>query len=124
MTALSDVDWKIAFGHHHMYTGGVRKNEVTNWVRSSLESVFEKNKLDVYFCGHEHDLQHLKAQNKFTHHFVSGAGSEIRPTGVVNQTIFSASVQGFMSVSVTRDNLTVKVIDYKGNVLHVTEIKK
>ena len=120
LTALNDVDWKIVIGHHHIYTGGIRKND-PNSVRNSLEPIFVKNKVNVYFCGHEHDLQHLKADGKPTHYFLSGAGADIRPTGLTTESIFSASIQGFMSVSIKRKTLEVKIIDYNGNTIHITE---
>jgi tartrate-resistant acid phosphatase type 5 len=121
LTSLNDVDWKIVVGHHHIYTGGVRKND-PNSVRASLEPLFAKNKVDVYFCGHEHDLQHLKAIDKPTHYFLSGAGSDIRPTGPINETLFAQSIQGFMSVSIKRKSLEVKIVDYKGNVINIATL--
>ncbi len=121
LTSLNDVDWKIVVGHHHIYTGGLRKND-PNSVRASLEPVFAKNKVDVYFCGHEHDLQHLKAADKPTHYFLSGTGSDIRSTGIISETLFAESIQGFMSVSIKRESLDVKVVDYKGNVIHTATL--
>ncbi len=121
LTSLNDVDWKIVVGHHHIYTGGLRKND-PNSVRASLEPVFAKNKVDAYFGGHEHDLQHLKAADKPTHYFLSGAGSDIRPTGTINETLFAQSIQGFMSVTVKRKSLEVKVVDYSGNIIHTATL--
>jgi tartrate-resistant acid phosphatase type 5 len=121
LTSLNDVDWKIVVGHHHIYTGGLRKND-PNSVRASLEPVFAKNKVDAYFGGHEHDLQHLKGADKPTHYFLSGAGSDIRPTGTINETLFAQSIQGFMSASVKKKSLEVKVLDYKGNVIHTATL--
>jgi tartrate-resistant acid phosphatase type 5 len=121
LTSLNDVDWKIVVGHHHIYTGGLRRND-PNSVRASLEPVFVKNKVDAYFGGHEHDLQHLKALDKPTHYFLSGAGSDIRPTGSINETLFAQSIQGFMSVTVKRKSLEVKIVDYKGNVIHTATL--
>jgi 3',5'-cyclic AMP phosphodiesterase CpdA len=117
VTAINDAEWKIVVGHHHIYTGGTRKNE-SNSVRASLEPIFIKNKVDVYFCGHEHDLQHLKSTKGPTNYFLSGAGSDLRETGTITETQFAASVQGFMSVEVRRKSLQVNVVDYKGNVLY------
>jgi tartrate-resistant acid phosphatase type 5 len=116
-----DADWMVVVGHHHIYTGGARKDEA-NSVRTSLETIFEKNDVDVYFSGHEHDLQHLKSANKPTHYFVSGAASGLRPTGMMEHSLFAASVEGFMSVTVRKQTLEVKVIDHEGNVLYSTTI--
>ena len=119
----SDAAWKLVFGHHPMYTSGKRKED-TSYSRWHLEDIFEENKVDAYFAGHEHDLQHQKPENKYTHHFVSGAGSEIRPTGKMDFTRFSQSIQGFMAVSVKTDQMLVQVIDYEGNMIYKTIITK
>jgi tartrate-resistant acid phosphatase type 5 len=123
LTSLNDVDWKIVVGHHHVYTGGVRNSEPSP-IRRGLEPIFEKNKVDFYFCGHEHDLQHLKAAGKPTNYFLSGGGSDIRPTGMGKESIFAASEQGFMSVSVEKSSVMVSIINYKGQVLYKTTIAK
>lgn len=123
LTSLSDASWKVVIGHHHIYTGGVRKND-PNPVRNSIEPIFIKNKVDVYFCGHEHDLQHMKDSNKPTHYFLSGAGSDLRPTGSIPQTLFAQSIQGFMSVTVSKSTLEVKIISYQGDVVYQYKIEK
>lgn len=123
LTSLSDVDWKIVVGHHHIYTGGVRKND-PNSVRNSLEPIFIKNKIDIYFCGHEHDLQYLKSPKGGTHYFLSGAGSDLRPTGKIPESIFSASINGFMVAEVTLKSTIIRLIDFKGNELFYKELTK
>lgn len=123
LTMLDDVKWEIVIGHHHIYTGGLRKNDA-NSVRTALEPVFKKNAVDLYLCGHEHDLQHLKHPDKPTNYFLSGTGSDIRPTGTIPESLFSASVLGFMSFTLTGEHLEVKVIDYNGNIIYSTAIDK
>jgi hypothetical protein len=121
LTALVDVDWKIVVGHHHIYTGGARRDDA-NTVRTSLEPIFVKNKVDMYLCGHEHDLQHLKADGKPTHYFVSGAGSDLRPTGLISNSFFAMSIQGFIVISIKREVAEIKIVDYNGKVQYVTEV--
>lgn len=123
LTALNDVDWKVVVGHHHMYTGGVRNAEPSA-IRAGIEPIFVKNKVDVYFCGHEHDLQHLKAAGKPTNYFLSGGGSDVRPTGMGRESIFSASEQGFMSVSILKSSLEVSIVNYKGQLIYKTTLTK
>ncbi len=123
LSALNDVDWKIVVGHHHFYTGGARKTD-PNSVRTSLEPILSKNKVNIYFCGHEHDLQHLKSTNGPTHYLLSGAGgAAVRPTSLINESLFAASVPGFMSLLVNKKVLEVKIIDYNGSILHTATIE-
>lgn len=117
------ADWTIFSGHHPLYSGG-KRIEDTEQIRNSLGPILKRNNADVYFAGHEHDLQYIKPEGK-THHFISGAGSEVRKTGMIEGiSKFAASVQGFMAVSITKEHMLVQVINYRGNVIYTTEIKK
>ncbi len=124
---LSDVTrdntpgWKIVIGHHPMYTGGYRRNEL-NSVRPRLEPVFTRNHVDVYISGHEHDLQHLKFNDKPTHQLISGAGAATRPTGTLPETIFSASENGFLVVTIQYRKMRVKFVNDLGEVIHESVI--
>lgn len=115
--------WKIIIGHHPLYTTGVRRDKMLD-VRSAFLPIFEKHKVNVYFAGHEHDLQHQKPDG-FTHYFVSGAGSEIRPvTQDVKQTKFAISDHGFMSVQIQKDTLNLQVVNDLGKELYHTKLLK
>lgn len=122
LRAKKTSDWLIVSGHHPLYSGGKRLGE-TDQIKNSLEPIFKKNKVDIYFAGHEHDLQYIKPEGS-VHHFISGAGSEVRPTGMMNTSQFAASVQGFMAVSISHKKMLVQVINYKGEVIYTKEITK
>jgi len=115
-----EADWKIVIGHHPLYTGGKRADDKM-WVRSHVEPLLEKHDVNAYFCGHEHDLQHIKA--KKTHHIISGAGSEIRPTGMLPESKFAEAIQGFVSTTITKDSLYNQFLNYKGEVIYSFTIK-
>jgi len=118
------VKWKLVVGHHPMYTGGSRtENHDTRSIRQSLQPMFEKYKVDAYLAGHEHSLQHHIT--KFgTHHFVSGAASEVTPVRMIPISKFVASQYGFMLFSVMPDQMLVQIIDYSGKVIYTTTLKK
>ncbi|GAB3820968.1 metallophosphoesterase [Pontibacter rugosus] len=125
---LSDNDpavkWKIVIGHHPMYTAGNRALQEPH-MRHSLEPILEKYNVDVYLSGHEHHLQYYKPQDKKTHHFISGAGSEanesLKPRAPHD---FFAPIQGFMTFALTDNMLLMQAIDRKGKVLKKTKINK
>ena len=117
-----DVDWKIVVGHHPLYTGG-KRSDGKMWVRTHIEPLLEKHKVNMYFCGHEHDVQYIKPANKLTHHVISGAGSEVRPTGMLPESRFAKSVQAFVATSVTKDSLYNQFINYKGELIYSFSIK-
>ncbi|GAA4925733.1 metallophosphoesterase [Mucilaginibacter defluvii] len=113
----STIKWKIVIGHHPLYTAGNRALNKPE-MRYSLEGLFEKYNVNVYLSGHEHHLQYYHPPQKFTHHFISGAGSEANeeliPRGPVD---FFAPIQGFMIFSLTDKSLLMQAIDRKGKVL-------
>ncbi len=119
----TSAEWKIVIGHHPLFTTGVRRNKMLE-IRKALQPLFEKHKVNVYFAGHEHDLQHQKPKG-FTHYFVSGAGSEIRPvTWDSSQTKMALSTHGFMHVQLQKDSLKVNVVNYLNKLLYTTSINK
>jgi hypothetical protein len=86
--------------------------------------ILEKYKVNAYFSGHDHNLQHIKPEG-FTNYFVSGAGSEtskviVHPEGGR----FAKAVNGFMTVSVFRNRMQVDVISYTGEKLYTTTIER
>ncbi len=121
--ATSKAQWKIVIGHHHMFTGGKRKKEETT-LQKRLVPLMEKYGVQAYFNGHEHDLQVIKRADGPITYFVSGAGSESRPSGATEGTQFSAGTSGFMAMSLTPSALHVSVIDYRGSVLYQTVVNR
>jgi predicted MPP superfamily phosphohydrolase len=119
--AASQAQWKFVVGHHHVYTGGKRKPEQPEMVER-IKPLLEKYGVQAYFNGHEHDLQVIK--RGAVHYFVSGAGSENRPTGSIEGTVFAAEASGFMSVSLLANQMLVQVIDHTGKILHKTLIQR
>lgn len=116
--------YKIVVGHHPLYTGGWRRNtDDTRRMRELLEPLFLKHKVNAYIAGHEHHLEHTKPAG-FTHHFISGAGSEARavekhPEGGV----FAAGQQGFAVFSLSEKTMTVQFINHKEEVIYKNEIR-
>lgn len=119
----SEQEWKIVVGHHPLYTGGKRRDDVP-YVRNHIERYLDQYGVAAYFCGHEHDLQHITPEGHATHHFVSGAGAEVRPTGEIEGTQFAASETGFMIASLAEDFMLVQVVNWKGEVMYATRVEK
>lgn len=115
-TTNPKIVWRIVVGHHPLYSGGKRKTaKETQEIQHLLEPVFEKHKVDAYICGHEHDLQIIKRNNKPFTQFLSGAGSELRESGRTEGTLFADAVPGFMAFTLTNKVLTAYVIQSQKN---------
>lgn len=127
-SVLSDntVKWKMVVGHHPLYTGGWRYNSPdTKNMHDLLEPLFKKYNVDVYICGHEHQLEYYKPDGSKTHYIISGAGSESRPAFIKPANgRFISSQQGFATFSVTADKLLVQFINYKDQIIKTQLISK
>ncbi len=114
----SHAKWKMLFGHHPVYSAGTSHGNTPELLHS-LQPVLEKNHAQFYFCGHDHDLQHLKAAAGTVDYIVSGAGSETRDAGYLDGfSKFSNGESGFALVSLKRDQASVFLINYTGKVLY------
>ena len=119
--AASKAPWKIVIGHHPIYTGGEHGD--TPYLVEHVLPLLEKNGVQVYFNGHDHDLQHLQAGR--IHLFCTGAGSIPRTTTQTPHTLFAkGSCPGFVAVSLSADKMIVQMMDAQGAVLHAANIQR
>jgi tartrate-resistant acid phosphatase type 5 len=119
----SNVQWKFVTGHHPVYTGGEHGNTVE--LVEQLKPVMEKHKVNAYFCGHDHDLQHLRIPGESVNYFVSGAGSKTRSCKDTEYTLFQkGGLTGFLVVSLSTTEMQAVFIDYVGNEIYKTAINK
>jgi tartrate-resistant acid phosphatase type 5 len=113
--ANSKEQWKLVFGHHPVFSGG-KTHGSTRELIERFRPLFEQYHVQVYFCGHDHDLQHLREKGGSVDYIVTGTGGEPRPTGRIAQTIYSASMPAFSTVSLWGDSIRVRFVDSKGKV--------
>ncbi|HEV7424723.1 MAG TPA: metallophosphoesterase [Thermoanaerobaculia bacterium] len=122
--------WRIVVGHHTIFSSGVhgRTNNATQTRVRELLPLFRQDHVDLYICGHDHDMELLgelqrgpKSDPLF---LVSGAGSgtaEIRPRRATVKeppTIYPAfpitQVLGFAVLEIDATHLTVTFFDHTG----------
>jgi tartrate-resistant acid phosphatase type 5 len=60
---------------------GLIKGKLCDMI-DAFREIFEKYKVDAYFCGHEHQLEVDQEKSFHFYQFISGAGSE--STAVTN----------------------------------------
>ena len=73
-----DIKWRVVYGHHPIYTSGVHLNERRiGELRLKLLPVLKAAHVDVYICGHDHDLEHLRSDGmEFL--ICGGGGAKLR----------------------------------------------
>jgi len=118
--AASKADWKIVIGHHPIYSGGEHGD--TPELIDTLLPLLQEHGVQVYFNGHDHDLQHLKAGD--VNLICSGAGSKVRPTKSTEHTKFAMGCSGFTAVSMQGDRMELRMIDRSGTQIYATTFKR
>jgi len=118
--AKSTAPWKIVIGHHPIYSGGEHGD--TPELIEHLFPLLQKYKVQAYFAGHDHDLQHLQAGG--VNLFGSGAGSTVRATKMIEQSKYSKSQPGFMAVSLRPELMEIRMIDGLGQMIYQTSVSQ
>ncbi len=112
--ANSDDRWKIVVGHHPVYVASSKYEDNPELVRR-LVPIMERHGVQVYFAGHDHNLQHLRDEAGKINYFVSGAGSLTRGVDRDDtRAFFALRVPGFMAVSLTAETMYVKAMGENG----------
>lgn len=120
----STAAWKIAVGHHPIIAASSKESYNNNpYLNSDLLPILERHGVQIYFAGHDHNLQHLKTDDSPIHHFISGAGSLTRAVQPDNpNALFALRIPGFMAVSLTAKQMFVQAIDENNRVYYFTNV--
>jgi tartrate-resistant acid phosphatase type 5 len=115
--AVSKEQWILVFGHHPVYSAS-KKHGNTPEMIDRVKPLLEQYHVQFYFCGHDHDMQHLREKGGKIDYVVSGTGSETRPSSTNELSLFSKSEPGFSVVSMRSDSLRMCFVDTKGNIIY------
>lgn len=119
--SASTAQWKIALGHHPLYSGGEHGDNED--LIASLEPLFLKLNLDLYLCGHDHHQELLKPI-KGVHYIISGAGGKHRDVTWRENTMYAATNLGFTLFRISTDELLVEFFNRNGKLEYAYAIKK
>jgi tartrate-resistant acid phosphatase type 5 len=103
----SRARWRIVYGHHPIYSAGVHGDH--EGLKARLLPLL-RNRADVYLAGHDHDLQHLRA-DEGVHFFVSGTGgASIRPPTPNGSSLFAGAAFGFTVIEADGERLVLTFV--------------
>jgi tartrate-resistant acid phosphatase type 5 len=117
--AESRARWNIVVGHHPIYAAAGTHGD-TKELNVEILPVLQKYGVKIYFCGHDHVLQHLVHGN--VNFFVCGGGSRHRAVKERDDVRFGAGSAGFLSMTLTADKAQAAYFDDKGEELYRTTI--
>lgn len=118
--AQSRTPWKVVYGHFHIYSA----------TRGDNQPLIERllpvlvNRVDVYLCGHDHNLQALQPQAG-VHFFVAGAGGAgSYDLKEYSRSLMKAKAYGFAVLEADARALTVRLVDKDRKQLHETKLTR
>jgi tartrate-resistant acid phosphatase type 5 len=109
------IQWRIVYGHHPITSSGLHANErrIGQLLRELLP-VLEAAKVDLYVCGHDHDMERLHLGDIDL--LVSGSGGA-KLRGIVQppkaQSKFAATHFGFLEFMIDAHSLSAQYFDTK-----------
>jgi tartrate-resistant acid phosphatase type 5 len=109
--------WILVFGHHPVFSASKTHGNTKEMIER-IEPLLEKYHAQFYFCGHDHDLQHLHKPGQSVDYIVTGAGGEPRPFSSDSLTVFSGSEPSFSVVSLKGDSIRICFVGLKGRQIY------
>lgn len=119
--ASSNAKWKIVAAHHPIYSGGEHGD--TPELIEQINPILIKYNVNLFLCGHDHDMQHIVKPEGTVNYFVAGSGSKLRLTKQTADTKFASSENGFLSITLYKDKIRSAFIGLNGLELYSAEIK-
>lgn len=113
--AKSTARWKVVYGHHPVYSGGNYEDRPDLIVRLLPLLV---NRADIYICGHDHNLQALRAEGGVRFFIAGGGGAGLYPLRPYERALFASSTNGFAVIDADAEQLTVSLVDGMGKPIY------
>lgn len=114
--AKSKARWKIVYGHYQIYSA--TRGDEQNLIDRLIPVL--RNRVDLYLCGHDHNLQQLQTEDGV--HFLvdGGGGAPLYDFTQKNyaRSNFKAKENGFTVIDADQDGLTLRVVGSDGQVMH------
>ena len=117
LTAATE-QWVIVCGHHPIHADTPKEVSEREDMQRRLDPILHKHHVDMYICGHIHNFQHLRVKGSNIDYVVNSAGSLSRKVNPIEGTQFCSPEPGFSILSANKEQLILRMIDKKGNILY------
>ena len=118
-------DWVLVVGHHPIYAETSKSDSERSDLQKRLDTILRKhNNVSMYLCGHIHNFQHIRMKGSNIDYVVNSSGSLSRKVNPTEGTVFCSDQTGFSLITADRKELTLHMINKKGEVLHSVKKKK
>jgi tartrate-resistant acid phosphatase type 5 len=108
------IQWRVVYGHHPIFSSGFHANERRiGRLRRELLPVLKANNVDLYICGHDHNIEHLRSGG--IEFLVSGGGgAHLRPAKNTRpESLFTSGGHGFLELAINAERIEAQFYDTK-----------
>ncbi len=106
------IVWRVVYGHHPIHSSGRHHIDPrVKQLQRELLPLLASHGVTFYAAGHDHHLEHLRAQGLDL--FIAGGGGDsVRPVHHHDrQSLAAVSSHGFLDVSATAQRIEVRLLD-------------
>lgn len=123
LTAAKE-DWVIVVGHHPIYAETPKDSSERSDLQTRLDPLLRKHNVAMYICGHIHNFQHIQVAGSHIDYVVNSSASLARKVKPIEGTRFCSPEPGFSVCTVDQKELTLRMLDKKGNILYQVNRKR
>lgn len=115
---VSNEDWVVVGGHHPIYAQTSKDDSERTDMQQRVDNILRKHHVDIYVNGHIHNFQHIRQPGSDIDYITNSSASLARKVKPVEGTVFCSAEPGFSIITASKKELTLRMIDKKGNVLY------
>lgn len=115
---VSNEDWVIVAGHHPIYAQTPKAESERTDLQKRLKPILLKHNVTAYINGHIHNFQDIEMPDAPLHYVTNSAGALSRKVNATEGTKYCSPLEGFSIITANEDTLSIRFIDYQGNIIH------
>jgi tartrate-resistant acid phosphatase type 5 len=115
----SRARWKVVYSHFPLYSA--TRGDNTELIAKLLPVM--RGRVDVYIAGHDHNLQHLKAEGGINFFTSGGGGAGLYEVGATERALFKQQANGFAVIEADQTSIAVSFVGAGGQELYRYVIK-
>ncbi|CAN5466356.1 metallophosphoesterase [soil metagenome] len=104
---------KIVIGHHPIRSYGHYGDQQV--LLRHVKPILDRYHVQLYLCGHDHDVQIIRNPTDSFSCIVSGGGAGSRPTKKGVNSLYAGTAGGFVMLELTGSEISASAYDAKGH---------
>jgi tartrate-resistant acid phosphatase type 5 len=115
----SRARWKVVYSHFPLYSA--TRGDNAELITRLLPVM--RGRAQVYLAGHDHNLQHLRAEGGVNFFTSGGGGAGLYEVGTTERALFKSETNGFAVIEAERNSIEVSFVGSDGKELYRYQIR-